>query len=296
MNKFHFLGIFLFICSWVTSQEIKCDVKINSERVNMTNKQIFNTLESSLTEFVNNTRWTNVSVKQHERINCSMFINVSAYDSDTFVATLQVQASRPVFNATYSTPIFSYNDKEFTFRYVEFENLFFNPNSFDSNLVSMMAFYVYTILGLDADSFAPLGGTPYFAMAQQVLSNAQQSNFKGWRQSDGNQTRFIFLTDLISSTFNPVRLANYEYHVNGLDKMSENVKTGKQNIIKAISDLSKIHAVRPNAFVTRVFFDTKSDEIQALFTGGPSVNISDLVDNLNRVSPTNASKWANIKM
>lgn len=296
MNKFHFLGIFLFICSWVTSQEIKCDVKINSERVNMTNKQIFNTLESSLTEFVNNTRWTNVSVKQHERINCSMFINVSAYDSDTFVATLQVQASRPVFNATYSTPIFSYNDKEFTFRYVEFENLFFNPNSFDSNLVSMMAFYVYTILGLDADSFAPLGGTPYFAMAQQVVSNAQQSNFKGWRQSDGNQTRFIFLTDLISSTFNPVRLANYEYHVNGLDKMSENVKTGKQNIIKAISDLSKIHAVRPNAFVTRVFFDTKSDEIQALFTGGPSVNISDLVDNLNRVSPTNASKWANIKM
>lgn len=296
MNKFHFLGIFLFICSWVSSQEIKCDVKINSERVNMTNKQIFNTLESSLTEFVNNTRWTNVSVKQHERINCSMFINVSAYDSDTFVATLQVQASRPVFNATYSTPIFSYNDKEFTFRYVEFENLFFNPNSFDSNLVSMMAFYVYTILGLDADSFAPLGGTPYFAMAQQVVSNAQQSNFKGWRQSDGNQTRFIFLTDLISSTFNPVRLANYEYHVNGLDKMSENVKTGKQNIIKAISDLSKIHAVRPNAFVTRVFFDTKSDEIQALFTGGPSVNISDLVDNLNRVSPTNASKWANIKM
>lgn len=296
MNKFHFLGIFLFICSWVSSQEIKCDVKINSERVNMTNKQIFNTLESSLTEFVNNTRWTNVSVKQHERINCSMFINVSAYDSDTFVATLQVQASRPVFNATYSTPIFSYNDKEFTFRYVEFENLFFNPNSFDSNLVSMMAFYVYTILGLDADSFAPLGGTPYFALAQQVVSNAQQSNFKGWRQSDGNQTRFIFLTDLISSTFNPVRLANYEYHVNGLDKMSENVKTGKQNIIKAISDLSKIHAVRPNAFVTRVFFDTKSDEIQALFTGGPSVNISDLVDNLNRVSPTNASKWANIKM
>lgn len=296
MNKFHFLGFFLFICSWVSSQEIKCDVKINSERVNMTNKQIFNTLESSLTEFINNTRWTNVSVRQHERINCSMFINVSAYDSDTFVATLQVQASRPVFNATYSTPIFSYNDKEFTFRYIEFENLFFNPNSFDSNLVSMMAFYVYTILGLDADSFAPLGGTPYFAMAQQVVSNAQQSNFKGWRQSDGNQTRFIFLTDLISSTFNPVRLANYEYHVNGLDKMSENVKTGKQNIIKAISDLSKIHTVRPNAFVTRVFFDTKSDEIQALFTGGPSVNISDLVDNLNRVSPTNASKWANIKM
>jgi hypothetical protein len=225
-----------------------------------------------------------------------MFINVSAYDSDTFVATLQVQASRPVFNATYSTPIYSYNDQEYSFRYVEFVNLFFNPNSFDSNLVSMMAFYVYTILGLDADSFAPLGGTPYFAMAQQVVSNAQQSNFKGWRQSDGNQTRFIFLTDLISSTFNPVRLANYEYHVNGLDKMSENVKTGKQNIIKAISDLSKIHTVRPNAFVTRVFFDTKSDEIQALFTGGPSVNISDLVDNLNRVSPTNASKWANIKM
>lgn len=296
MYKFQLLGFFLFVFSWSFSQEIKCDVKINSDRVNMTNKQIFKTLETSLTEFVNNTRWTNVSIKQHERINCSMFINVSAYDSDTFIATLQVQASRPVFNATYSTPIFSYNDKEFTFRYVEFENLFFNPNSFDSNLVSMMAFYVYTILGIDADTFAPLGGTPYFTMAQQVVSNAQQGNFKGWRQSDGNQTRFIFLTDIMSSTFNPVRLANYEYHVNGLDKMSENVKTGKQNIVKAIADLAKIHSVRPNAFVTRVFFDTKSEEIQSIFSGGPSVNISDLVDNLNRISPTNAGKWANIKM
>lgn len=290
------IAFFLTLMSFSFAQEIKCDVKINSERVNMTNKQIFKTLETSLTEFVNNTRWTNVAVKQHERINCSMFINVSAYDSDTFVATLQVQASRPVFKANYSTPIFSYNDKDFVFRYVEFENLFFNPNSFDSNLVSMVAFYVYTILGVDADSFSPLGGTSYFSMAQTVMSNAQQSNFKGWKQSDGNQTRFIYLTDIISSTFNPVRLANYEYHFNGLDKMADNTKVAKENIIKALAELAKIHSIRPNAFVTRVFFDTKSDEIQSIFSGGPSVNISDLVDNLNRISPTNASKWANIKM
>lgn len=296
MYKHILLVIFLSFFTCSLGQEIKCDVKINSERVNMTNKQIFRTLETSLTEFVNNTRWTNVSTKQHERINCSMFINVSAYDSDTFVATLQVQASRPVFNANYSTPIFSYNDKEFVFRYVEFENLFFNPNSFDSNLVSMVAFYVYTILGTDADTFSPLGGTPYFSMAQTVVSNAQQSNFKGWKQSDGNQTRFIYLTDIMSSTFNPVRLAMYEYHVNGLDRMAENVKTGKENVMKALADLSKIHSVRPNAFVTRVFFDTKSEEIQSIFSGGPSINIADLVDNLNRVSPTNASKWAKIKM
>lgn len=296
MYKITMIAFFLTLMSFSFAQEIKCDVKINSERVNMTNKQIFKTLETSLTEFVNNTRWTNVAVKQHERINCSMFINVSAYDSDTFVATLQVQASRPVFKANYSTPIFSYNDKDFVFRYVEFENLFFNPNSFDSNLVSMVAFYVYTILGVDADSFSPLGGTSYFSMAQTVMSNAQQSNFKGWKQSDGNQTRFIYLTDIISSTFNPVRLANYEYHFNGLDKMADNTKVAKENIIKALAELAKIHSIRPNAFVTRVFFDTKSDEIQSIFSGGPSVNISDLVDNLNRISPTNASKWANIKM
>ncbi|MFY8187208.1 MAG: DUF4835 family protein [Flavobacterium sp.] len=291
------LLIFLvIICQNVSSQELKCDVKVNAERISITNQQIFKTLESAITEFMNNTKWTNMQVKPQERIECSLFLNLSSYNGDQFAGTLQIQASRPVFNSTLSTPILTFNDNDLSFKYAEFENLFFNPNSFDSNLVSILGYYAYVILGMDADSFAPLGGTSFFTMAQTVVNSAQQGNYGGWRQSDGNQSRFTFLADILTPTFNPVRLAMYEYHVNGLDKMGDNVKAGKENVVKAINELSKIHSVRPNAFVTRVFFDTKSDEIANIFTGGPTVPIASLVDNLNRISPTNAGKWMNIKM
>jgi hypothetical protein len=278
------------------SQELKCDVKVNAERIAITNQQIFKTLESALTEFMNNTKWSNIPVKPHERIECSLFLNLSSYNGDQFAGTLQIQSSRPVYNATFSSPIFSFNDNDLSFKYAEFENLFFDPNSFDSNLVSILGYYAYVILGMDADSFSPLGGTAFFTLAQTVMNSAQQGNYKGWRQADGNQTRFTFLSDILTPTFNPVRLGMYEYHMNGLDKMSDNIKKGKENIVKAIEELSKIHAVRPNAFVTRVFFDAKSDEISNIFSGGPSVPIAELVDNLNRISPTNAGKWMNIKM
>lgn len=293
----NYLLIFCAVfCQFLISQELKCEVKVNAERISITNQQIFKTLETAITEFMNNTKWTNIQVKPQERIECSLFLNISSYDSDQFSGTLQIQASRPVFNSTMSTPIFSYNDNDLSFKYAEFENLFFNPNTFDSNLVSILGYYAYIILAMDADSFSPLGGTSFFTMAQTVVNSAQQGNFKGWRQSDGNQSRFVFLSDILTPTFNPIRLGMYEYHVNGLDKMAENVKNGKENVAKAINDLSKIHSVRPNAFVTRVFFDTKSDEIASIFTGGPSVQVSALIDNLNRVSPTNAGKWMNIKM
>jgi hypothetical protein len=269
---------------------------VNAERISITNQQIFKTLESAITEFMNNTKWTNMQVKPQERIECSLFLNLSSYNGDQFAGTLQIQASRPVFNSTFSTPILSFNDNDLSFKYAEFENLFFNPNSFDSNLVSILGYYAYVILAMDADSFAPLGGTSFFTMAQTVVNSAQQGNYKGWQQADGNQSRFTFLSDILTPTFNPVRLAMYEYHVNGLDKMGDNVKAGKENVVKAINELSKIHSVRPNAFVTRVFFDTKSDEIANIFTGGPNIPIASLVDNLNRISPTNAGKWMNIKM
>jgi hypothetical protein len=292
---FIFISLF-FVYSSSYAQELNAVVQVNSDRVVVTNQQIFKTLETAATEFLNNTKWTNIAVKPQERIDCSFFINVSAYGSDQFTATLQIQASRPIFNSTYGSPIFTFNDKDFSFRYLEFENLFFDPNSFDSNLVSVLAFYAYVILGYDADSYAPLAGTPYFTMAQNIANTAQQGNFRGWRQSDGNQTRFILITDLVTATFNPIRQALHEYHVRGLDMMADNAKAAKENIAKALNSLSKIHSVRPNAFVTRVFFDTKSDEIQSIFSGGPSVPIAELVDNLNRTSPTNAQKWSRIKM
>lgn len=293
MRKILFL--LLLIAGSVQAQELNCTVKINFDRITNANTQIFKTLERSLTEFVNKTRWTNQTFGENERIESTMFINVSAYSSDQFSASIQVQSSRPAFNSTYSSPIFNFNDKDFNFRYVEFENLIFNPNSYDSNLVSVIAFYSYIIMGLDADSFSPKGGTPYFELAQNVAILAQQGGSKGWNQSDGNISRYFLINDLMSNTFAPYREALYQYHSTGIDVMSDDLKKGKENIKNSIKTLVQIYELRPNALLTRVFFDAKSDEIVSIYTGGPSIGIADLVENLNRISPLNSSKWGGIR-
>ncbi len=285
----------LMLFGFIQAQELNCVVSVNSERVTATTQQVFKTLETSLNDFVNKTKWSNQSFDQNERIECSMFINVSEVDNTTFTATIQIQSSRPVYNSIYSTPIFNYNDKDFTFKYVEFESLNFNPNSFDSNLVSVVAFYSYIIMALDADSFESLKGTRYLEMAQNVMSVAQTGGYKGWSQTDGLQNRYYLISDLLSNTFNPIRQAYFEYHANGLDKMADDVKLGKENVKTALLNLSVIHSVRPNAFLTRVFFDAKSDEIADIFSDGPSIQTTELVDKLNRLSPLNASKWSTIK-
>lgn len=289
------IAFFLLLAFSASAQELNCTVQINSEKVQQTNQGIFKTLEKSLTELINKTKWTDQQYRQKERIECTMFITVNAYSSDNFVGTMQIQASRPVYGSTYTTPIFNFNDKDVNFRYIEYENLIYNPNSFDSNLVSLVAFYSYMILGIDADTFSPLGGTDHYNNAQSVAAIAQQGGFKGWSQVDGNQNRFFLVNDMLSGTFEPIRNALYTYHYEGLDMMSENQKNGKQKMKEAIEELGKLYSIRPNAFLTRVFFDAKSDEIQTIFSGGPSIDASGLTDLLTRLSPMNSSKWATIK-
>lgn len=286
---------FLLFSGSIQAQELNCVVQVNTQTLTNANQPIFKTLERSLTEFVNNTKWTNKPYKQSEKIDCSMVINVSTYGSDQFVATIQVSSSRPIYGSTYTSPVFNFNDKDFNFRYVEYENLVFNPNSFDSNLVSVMAFYANVIIGIDADTFSPLSGSDNFRFAQEIGSLAQSGNYKGWSQADGNQTRFMLTNELMSGTFEDIRTAMYNYHSKGLDTMNQDLKGGKEKIKGAILSLNKVYSARPNAFLTRVFFDAKSDEIQSIFSGGPQIAIADLVDNLNKLSPINSSKWSSIK-
>jgi hypothetical protein len=223
-----------------------------------------------------------------------MYIIISSNNSDQFVATIQVQSSRVIYNSTYASPVFNFNDKDFSFRYTEFENLIFNPAEFESNLVSVVSFYSYMILGMDADSFMPMAGDSYFDTAQNIANVAQQSGNKGWSQSDGNQSRYYLITDLVSPTYSEVRQSAFMYH-SGLDMMSNDLKAAKEKIKLSLLNLGKLNAIKPNAFLTRVFFDAKSDEIASIFSGGPSISITDLVDVLNKTSPLNSSKWAMIK-
>jgi hypothetical protein len=292
-NSIFFIALFFIFQGF--SQELNCNVVVNAQQTGNENVQVFKTLERQLKEFINNTQWTNKVYKPQEKIECSMNIIISDYDSDNFQASIQVQSSRPVFNSTYSTPVYNLNDKNFNFEYLEFQNLVFNPNQYESNLISVLSFHVYMILGLDADTFAPKGGDAYFQQAQTIVNYSQQGNsYKGWKLEDGLQTRFTLIDNLLSPTYKEFRSVLYDYHINGLDVMSENAKSGKEKIASLMNDLNTMNQRRPNSFLLRVFFDAKGDEIADVFSGGPSVNVTNVIEILNKIAPTYASKWRNI--
>jgi hypothetical protein len=293
-NRISFL--FLLFVGFAQAQQLNCSIQINSDKIATTNNQIFKNLKTSISDFVNKTDWTGEEYKQNEKIECSMVIIVNSYESNQFSASIQVQSTRPVFNSTYESPVFNYNDKDFNFRYVEFEILQFNPSNFDSNLVSVLAYYCYMIIGFDADTYALMSGNKHYETAQQILTVAQQSGLKGWSQSDGNQNRYFLVTDILSGTFDDYRVTFYKYHREGLDTMANDVKGSKNKIIEAIGTLSNLYQVRSNAFLTRVFFDAKADELVSILSGGPKVSLNATIDNLNKLSPLNTSKWSAIKL
>jgi len=293
MRKF-FIVFLMLTLGQMFAQELNCNLVVNAKLTGNENDQIFKNLERQLTEFINNSSWTNKSFNPQERINCNMVVTVNEQDNDMFLATLQIQASRPVFNSTYNTPIYNFNDKNFSFRYIEFQNLVFNPNQYESNLVSVLAFHIYMILGIDADTFSPNGGDPYFKQAQTILNYSQQEGFKGWKREDGNQSRFALIDALLSNSYKEFREVMYAYHRDGLDQMYQDQKMAKTTIADEIQKLKNMHNRRPNSFLMRMFFDTKADEIESIFSDGPKIKITELVSTLTRIAPMHASKWRNI--
>ncbi|SFW27059.1 DUF4835 family protein [Cellulophaga fucicola] len=283
------------IFSTATAQELNCTVTINSEKVGQTNQQVFKTLERSLNDFMNKTKWTNRIYKDQERVNSRMFITISEYESNRFKADIQIQSSRPVFNTSYETPIFNYKDNEFSFTYIEFQPLVYNQNSFDSNLVGVMSYYAYIMLGLDADSFALEGGTEYFKKAQNIVTQAQGNNSAGWSQSSGKRTRFELVDNILSNAYREYRVAMYNYHRKGMDVLADNNSTGKQVISGTMRLLSTIAKRRTNAFLLQTFFDAKSEEIVSIFSDGPKTDVVKLKEVLNTAAPFYSSTWNKIK-
>lgn len=277
------------------AQELNCSLTIDARQTGQPNQQVFKTLESQLIEFINNRQWTDKVYKTQERIDCNMSLIISRMDGEDFTATLQVQSSRPVFDSTYDSPVYNFFDRQVSFQYKEFAPLNFNINSFESNLVSVVAFHIYTMIGLDADTFEPNGGEPYFQIAKQIVNTASGENYKGWKAADGNQNRYQLNDALLSSVYREYHDAMYDYHRKGLDQMSTNAREGKQNVIAAIETLRGINDRRPNSFLLRTFFDAKTNEIQSIFSGGPSVDIVKLVESLNRMAPTKRTNWQAIK-
>ncbi len=296
MRKIVLIIFFLFSFVNVFSQELNATVSVNFQQVANGNPQLFKDLETQVKEFLNTTKWTTKEFTDVEKIDCNFFINVTSYGSNIFEATLQVQSSRPIYNSNFSSPLLNINDKNFTFRFIEFEAMVYDQNSFNSNLVAVLAFYANVIIGLDMDSFALNGGSKYLEMASNIVNLAQSSGYKGWSQSEGNNNNRNFLiSDILATTFLPFRKTMYEYHRLGLDAMSEDVKKGKENLVNSIQTLAEIQKTRPNSLLVRTFFDAKGDELVAIFSGGPQVDNVKLLETLNKISPLNSQKWNRIR-
>ena len=293
MKKFYLI-FFLLLSNISISQELNCEVVVEARQTGNENLQIFKTLQSQLTDFINNSSWTKKLVKQNEKIDCTMFINISSYENDIFQGTLQVQSSRPIFNSSYNSPTYNFNDRNFTFNYQEFQNFTFNENQFENNLVSVIAFHIYVILGIDADTFKLNSGTPFFEQAQKILDFSQQKGFRGWGPGDGLQSRYYLIDNILSTTFKEYRNVMYDYHIKGLDIMVNESKAAKEAIAKSIMMLDQINRRRPNSYILRVFFDTKANEILDIFSDGPKVPVTNLISTLSKIAPNHSDKWRNI--
>ena len=268
-RKWLFLGIIacMVLKAHTQSSELNARITINSDRIQGTYTQIYTTLQTALNEFVNNKKWTNASFALNERIDCTFTIILSEATDNSFKGEIQVQARRPVYNSTYVTTLFNFRDTQFDFEYTEFEPLEYTENMLNSNLTATIVFYIYTILGLDFDSFAPKGGSPFFQQAQQIVTIAQaQMGWSGWRAFDNDRNRHALITALTENNGEIFRQFWYDYHRRGLDEMAANADRGRTNIISVLPELTKLKSARPTSILLQLFSDTKLDELIAIYT------------------------------
>lgn len=274
------------------SQELNCLVTVNSDQVTGSNKQVFTTLQRSLNEYINQTKWTNRVVKQEERVDCAMTIIITSRNNNNFTATLQVQSTRPVYGSSYATPILNIKDNEFNFKYNEFDPLIYNKNSFDSNLVSTIVFYANVILGIDADTFAKFGGEAELKEAQNVMLQAQQSGLSSWQNVVGKQNRYLLIDNLMSPKLKAFRNTLYNYHRNGFDNLVGSKASALQRIEDSVIALESIYNKTVGNYLIRLFFNAKADEIVRMYSEETQTKSKQrLIQIVRKISPNNNAKW-----
>jgi len=278
------------------AQELRCNVQVVSQQIQGTNKQVFQTLQNAIYEFMNNRVWTGHVYSMEERIECNMMINITEQTSaDEFKGTMTIQATRPVFNTNYKTTTLNFVDNDIHFRYVEFSPLEFDLNSHVSNLTSILAYWAYFILGLDYDSFALLGGTPYFENAERIVLNAQNVPQAGWKPLDNlaHKNRYWLVKDMLDPDYEPLREFSYRYHRLGLDIMDEEVAEGRAEITNSLELLQQVFRNRPDPYMypLSLFFDSKADEIINVYTESYPEERNRAHEILVEINKPNASKY-----
>lgn len=291
------LLIILLFCLpfWVQAQEFMCQVSVNSPQVEGTEKKVFQTLQSELYEFINNRKWTNYIYKNEERIECSMMITVTErVASDQFKARINIVMQRPVYKTSYTTNLLNLVDKDFDFRYVEFEPLEYNDDAFSSNLTSVVAYYLYVMLGVDGDSFSLSGGTPYYEKARAVVNSAQNASERGWKAFESTKNRYWLIENLMNNTYSLFREGMYQYHRGGLDLMSENMDMGRSGINDCLENIQKVNREKSGLYIVQLFIDAKRDELINIYSQASPMDKTKAVNILKEIDPASSSKYQQI--
>ena len=287
--------LYIALCVFVlkaSAQDLNARVTVLSPKIQTTNKRMFQSLETAMKDFLNGRKWLNDPVLSQERIECSFVVNITNWDgSSSFNAELQVQSTRPVFNSNYTTSLLNINDKDFDFNYTEGQTIDYSDQNFQSNLASVMAFYAYIIAGVDYDSFSRLGGTPYHARAQNVLTIAQASSYRGWKAFDSNTNRYWLIENLNNKVYEPLRIFIYDYHRNGMDMMADNVGRARKAINGFLPALAEVDRQRLGAMLPLVFFAAKSDELVNLYAAAPAQERVQAFNILMKADPSNGIKY-----
>lgn len=291
-KKYLFLLLMFFIGTDAFSQELNCSISISSQKIQGTNREIFRNMQKDIYEFMNTSRWTDNVFSYDERIECNMVFTLNEQLSvDEFKGSLQIQVRRPVYNSSYNTVIFNFKDNDIHFRYKEFEPLTYNDNAKNTNLVSLLAYYSYIILGLDYDTFSPEGGSVYFSKAEALVARCQNNRESGWKSFESRRNRYWLIENIQDNSFSSFRECMCMYHRQGLDAMAKNVVDGRSIIVESLELIRKSHRLKPNSMILQLFFDAKADEIMNIFSKAYGSERKRVYNILVEVNPANISKY-----
>ncbi len=286
--------IFIVLFSFqLDAQELNCRVQINSQKIQGTSRQKFTSMRTGIYEFMNNTRWTNDVYSPEERIECNVIINLnSEVGTNGYKGTVTIKSTRPIYRTSYNSSILNLVDSDIRFDYIENESLEFNEHNHTSNLISILSFYAYVIIGMDYDTFSPLAGEPYFLKAQKILNNAQSDpKASGWKPYEGTFKSYWMVENLLHNDFKSLRNAMYTYHREGLDILGEQAETGRDEITAALYNVKTSADRKQGSYLLKLFFDAKADEITKIYSDGFITNKNELVEMLKQIDAANTSKW-----
>lgn len=293
------LGLFSMWFVSAGAQELNCTVTINSDQIEGSNKQVYETLKQGIEEYMNQNRWTNMTFAETEKIECSMLIVVKQVLGNSYSCEMTLQSRRPVYGTTYTTPLLNFKDNAFNFTYQEFDRIEWQQNQFTTNLTAMLAYYCYLIIGHDMDSYQRLGGTPCFRMCEEIVNACQSASMegseqKGWLAFDSNRNRYALINNLQDEAFKKYRNFYYEYHRLGLDEMSGNVTNGRARIAEGLPVLKEAYRARPATYVINTFLDAKADELVDIFRKGTDKEKKEVYDLLIDIDPTRQNTYDRI--